>query len=108
MIIIVEKRKKELKTHELCNGPSKLCISFQITKKDCNKIDLGNNEDLWVEHAYNTDSNNEITIVTSSRIGIESAGQEWAQKPLRFYVLNSSSVSRRDKIVEESITHRLS
>lgn len=94
-----------MKIHELCNGPSKLCISFQITKKDCNKLDLSDNEGLWIE---DVDSNNEITIVTSSRIGIESAGQEWAQKPLRFYVLNSPSVSRRDKIVEEIITQRLS
>lgn len=88
----------------MCNGPSKLCISFNITKNLCNKLDLCNNEELWIE---DDSCSEDIQIVTSSRIGIESAGEEWANKPLRFYILGNSSVSKRDKIVESLIINRI-
>jgi DNA-3-methyladenine glycosylase len=56
---------------------------------------------MWIEE---DESNEEVLhIVTSQRIGIDSAGIEWASKPLRFYVLGSLSVSRRDKISEKQL-----
>lgn len=97
------KTKKMLKTNELCNGPSKLCMSLNINKDQCNKLDLSNNEELWIEYDA---LENDVQIVTSSRVGIESAGEEWANKPLRFYVLGNPSVSKRDKIVEKIILER--
>lgn len=94
---------KTFKEHQLCNGPSKLCMSFNINKEICNKLDLCDSDELWIEHNY---ENREIQVVTSSRIGIESAGEEWVNKPLRFYVLGNKSVSKRDKIVEKLILER--
>lgn len=87
--------KKIFKSHELCNGPSKLCISFDINKENCNKQNLIDFPNMWleprIEEVYDDD------IIISSRIGIESAGSEWANKPLRFYLHSSKSVSVRDK-----------
>lgn len=103
-IFVLAKTKKKLKVNELCNGPSKLCKSLNITKILCNKLDLCNNDELWIE---NDDYDEEINIVTSSRIGIESAGEEWANKPLRFYILGNSSVSKKDKTVESMILNRI-
>lgn len=103
-VCFLEKRKKILKHHELCNGPSKLCISFNINKSDCNKLDLCTSDELWIEH---NNEKEDITLVTSSRIGIDSVEEEWAKKPFRFYILGNLCVSKRDKIVEEMILERL-
>lgn len=42
-------------------------------------------------------------VVACKRIGIDSCGPEWANKPLRFYELGSKSVSVRDKRAEEAL-----
>ncbi|KAK4876722.1 hypothetical protein RN001_009228 [Aquatica leii] len=89
---------KVFKAHELGNGPSKLCMIMDITKDNCNKVDMCTSELLWIEDDPNYDNNFE-TVVTS-RIGIDSAGEEWAKKPLRFYIMGNKSVSRRDKMAE--------
>lgn len=98
------KKKKVLKEKELCNGPSKLCMSLNITKEGCNKIDMTNSEVMWIESDENVAN---IEFVTTSRIGIESAGEEWANKPLRFYILGNEFVSKRDKVAEKIILDRL-
>lgn len=38
-------------------------------------------------------------MIHSARIGINRA-EEWNTKPLRFYILNNESISKRDKIAE--------
>ncbi|KZR99969.1 DNA-3-methyladenine glycosylase, partial [Daphnia magna] len=47
-----ESQKKSchrLPTHQLCNGPSKLCLSFGITK-ELNKVDLADPSSIiWIE-----------------------------------------------------------
>jgi DNA-3-methyladenine glycosylase len=56
---------------------------------------------MWIEE---DESNEEVLhIVTSQRIGIDSAGIEWASKLFRFYLLGNSSVSRRDEAREKAL-----
>jgi DNA-3-methyladenine glycosylase len=75
-------------------------MSFSITKASCNELDLTTWDGMWIEE-------DELfvpcDVVTSHRIGIESVGSEWASKPLRFYLLGNSSVSRRDKAREREL-----
>ncbi|MCL4122375.1 UNVERIFIED_CONTAM: hypothetical protein GTU68_062061 [Idotea baltica] len=91
---------KELKTHQLCNGPSKLCQALNISK-NCNKINMAESDEFWVENGSEYAS--EENIVVSKRIGIESAGEEAASKPLRFYLKNNPSVSVRDRKAEQEM-----
>ncbi|KAK5642645.1 hypothetical protein RI129_008812 [Pyrocoelia pectoralis] len=91
-------RSKKFKVEELGNGPSKLCISMSIDNKTCNKLDLCTSSVLWIEE--DVDYSNDFEIVVSSRIGIDSVGEEWAKKPLRFYILGNNYVSKRDKQAE--------
>ncbi|GBN10628.1 DNA-3-methyladenine glycosylase [Araneus ventricosus] len=93
---VKRKTSSILKDKELCNGPSKLCLAFQIDKS-LNKIDLCTSEALWVEDGLNI---SDCNIITCKRIGIESAGEEWANKPLRFYMRDCIWVSVRKKTAE--------
>lgn len=87
--------KANFKPHELCNGPSKLCISFDINIDSSNKKHLSDCADMWIEEGDEKIS--ESNIISSTRIGIDSAGPEWAGKLLRFYVFGNDSVSVKDK-----------
>lgn len=73
-------------------------MSMNIEKDNCNKLDLCDNDSLWIE----MDSNfkEDFKTVVTSRIGIDSAGEEWAKKPLRFYILGNCNISRRDRKAE--------
>jgi len=81
--------RKKLQAHDLCNGPAKLCMSFSITKSLCNEQDLTVWDGMWIEEDESEEE--ALHIVTSHRIGIDSAGTEWALKPFRFYLLGNSS-----------------
>jgi DNA-3-methyladenine glycosylase len=95
-------KPKELNAHELCSGPAKLCMSFNITKSSCNEQDLTVWDGMWVEEGEsNQKSLDPYHTMTSHRIGIDSVGTQWASKPFRFYLLGNSSVSRRDEASEE-------
>lgn len=76
-------------------------MSMGINKEICNKIDLCNSDKIWVEDDLQFDMN--FKIVRSARIGIKSAGEEWANKPLRFYILGNNNVSIRDKKAEKTV-----
>lgn len=89
---------KIIKDIELCNGPSKLCMSLNINKEYCNKLDLCENNSLWLESCEEVE---DFDIVNAKRIGIDSAGEEWAQKPLRFYIWGNPNVSKRDREAEK-------
>lgn len=89
------KQIKSYKIHELCNGPSKLCISFNIDKETCNKQDITTFKYLWIEPRLG--QLNEDDVVISTRIGIGSAGEIWANKLLRFYIFKNPNVSKVDK-----------
>ena len=93
--------KQKLKDNALCNGPSKLCVAFAITKEDLNKENLVTSDKMWIEMDDNV--NDRLNIVVTKRIGIDSYGQEWATKPLRFYILGNSCVSVRDRFAEEHL-----
>uniref|UniRef100_T1JKX3 DNA-3-methyladenine glycosylase n=1 Tax=Strigamia maritima TaxID=126957 RepID=T1JKX3_STRMM len=90
------KNQRALKCDKLCNGPSKLCMSMAITKDVIDQRDLTVCEFLWVEKGWETPDS---CIAVASRIGINSAGAEWAEKPLRFYVKGCKYVSRRLKVI---------
>ncbi|XP_011498146.1 PREDICTED: probable DNA-3-methyladenine glycosylase [Ceratosolen solmsi marchali] len=94
-----KKLLKELKIHDLCNGPSKMCISMQIEKKH-SKYSMCDWNGLWIEDNVIQE---EMKIVECPRIGIKSAGDEWAHKPLRYYVYGHKCVSKRDKIIEAAL-----
>ncbi|CAH1099993.1 unnamed protein product [Psylliodes chrysocephalus] len=89
---------KSLKIAKLCDGPSKLCIAFDIKKENVNKINLTDlkNDSLWLEDDPFYD---DFKVIHSARIGINRA-EEWNTKPLRFYILNNESVSKRNKTAE--------
>lgn len=87
------------KSHELCNGPSKLCMSLAIDRFTCNSRDLAQWPGMWIEKAQVPPEK----VVTSTRIGIDSVDVEWRLKPLRFYLMGSKSVSRRDKKAEDKL-----
>ncbi|XP_063971965.1 DNA-3-methyladenine glycosylase-like isoform X2 [Diachasmimorpha longicaudata] len=96
-----EKKIKDFHIYELCNGPSKLCTAFQIDK-DCCKYSLCTWKKMWIEDdpSYPRE---DMRIIKTARIGIDSVGAEWASKPLRFYIYGNSSVSKRDKKSEENV-----
>lgn len=105
LLLLVEKRPsdaKELKDTELCNGPAKLCIAFNINKDNCNRLNLCESDELWLEVDPEFDYN-DVQIMRTSRIGVKSAGEEWANKPLRFYILNNPYVSKRDRKDEKDL-----
>ncbi|KAK9739839.1 Methylpurine-DNA glycosylase (MPG) [Popillia japonica] len=94
-------RMKIIKTHELCKGPSKLCISMNITKENSNKVDMCKNNNLWIEA---DDYSNSFQIVNTARIGIGSTAEEWLHTPLRFYIKDNIHVSKRDREKEEELS----
>lgn len=92
----------KLKDFELGNGPSKLCQAFCIEKANLNKEDMATSNRFWLEDDNNSQEQ-DMTIVTSTRIGIASYGSEWALKPLRFYVVGNKCVSVKDKKAESEL-----
>lgn len=91
-----KKEKKDFKIYELCNGPSKLCMAFDI-KKEHSKYSMCSWKGMWIEE---DSKQGEYKIINCSRIGIDSAGPEWANKPLRFYIMSNKCVSKRDQKAE--------
>ena len=96
---VPKKLPKSLSNHELCNGPSKLCIAFQIDRTH-SKHSICSCKSLWIENDIQKE---DINIVRCGRIGIDSAGPEWANKPLRYYIYGNTSVSKRDKKAEAEL-----
>lgn len=94
-----QKVPSEIKLKDLCNGPSKLCQAFKIEKDLFNKIDLCSSSELWLEEGGEIDVS---SVISCKRIGIDSYGEEWANKPLRFYVKGNSCVSRRCKAAKKA------
>ncbi|TRY62801.1 hypothetical protein TCAL_00870 [Tigriopus californicus] len=88
------KRKlASLRVQDLTNGPSKLCLSFDINKVNGNALDLKKSDQIWVEKGDNLP---EDSIFVSTRIGIGSSGEASVNKPYRFYVKNNEHVSILD------------
>lgn len=96
---ISKTRKANLKPHELCNGPSKLCMAYQLNKQH-SRYSLCTWKNLWIE---DDGASEDIKIIKSARIGIDSCGPEWANKPLRYYIYGNKSVSKKNKKAEMEI-----
>ena len=69
---------------DLCNGPAKLCVAFDITREQNGASLLG--PDIFIEE----DGTKPPEITTTARVGL-SAGKEL---PLRFLVTGNPFVSR--------------
>ncbi|XP_014476208.1 PREDICTED: putative 3-methyladenine DNA glycosylase [Dinoponera quadriceps] len=95
-----ETRKASLKPHELCNGPSKLCMAYQLDRQH-NKYSVCTWKSLWIE---DDGALSDFRIIKSARIGIASSGPEWANKPLRYYIYGNKCVSKRDKKAEMDLS----
>lgn len=95
---LLEKTKSKLHITEknLCNGPSKLCISMGINKIDFNAVDMCTSEKLWIEDGFK-----EMVIVKSTRIGIDKVEKDWRLKPWRFYLYKNPNISKIDKEAEK-------
>lgn len=64
------------------NGPGKLCRWLEIDAR-LYAEDITTSAAVWIEKRAPA---HRRTIVKTPRIGIDYAGREWAQKPLRFYL----------------------
>jgi DNA-3-methyladenine glycosylase len=80
---------------ERANGPALLARALHLTRAD-NGRDLVTDPHIWIEPGS---LRPEEQIVTSTRIGVRLA----ADLPLRFYVLGSPGVSKRDRVAEERL-----
>lgn len=86
------RRPKAKAETDLCSGPGKLGAALAI-KLDHDGTDLATSETLFVERIRRR-ALPDRQIVVRPRIGVEYA-EEWADAPLRFYVVENPHVSRR-------------
>lgn len=73
-------------------GPALVCRALQLTLRD-NGRDLVADPDLWIEPGRRK---RRERVVRTTRVGIRQA----AELPLRFYLLGSTGVSKRDRQAE--------
>ncbi|CAG2168261.1 unnamed protein product [Oppiella nova] len=76
----------------LANGPSKLCMAFDINKDNVNKEDITDSTLIWLESG---DAVPDEDIVCAKRVGIDRAPKEWANKLLRFYIKDNEFISQK-------------
>jgi DNA-3-methyladenine glycosylase len=76
---------------DLANGPSKLCMAMDISKKQ-------NGADMCVKPFYieNAPAVPEVEVVAATRIGVDYA-DDWKHKPWRFYIKDNPYVSVKAK-----------
>jgi DNA-3-methyladenine glycosylase len=86
-IRLMERRRGTDESRNLASGPGKLCQAFAIDRT-LNGGDMCGNV-LYVRDAGETSP----TIVTTSRIGVDYAG-EWKHKPFRFLIGGNAFVSK--------------
>ena len=90
-IALMRKRRPGQSTHNLTNGPGKLCIALGIDRR-LDRADLLGDR-VWIEEGERWIAPS--AIASGPRIGIEYA-EEWADRPWRFWIRNNPFVSRRD------------
>lgn len=78
-----------LRVGDLCSGPAKLCQALAIDR-GLTAVDTCGSDMLWFERGRKL---SDAAIGVSPRVGIGYAG-EWVEKPLRWFVLGNSCVSR--------------
>lgn len=77
---------------DLCSGPGKVCQALGIDRGRDGE-DLTTSDRLFIETSPEGE-NSPPNIVNAARVGVKYA-QEWAQRPLRWYLADSPHVSIR-------------
>ena len=92
-------RKAAKHDTDLCSGPAKLCQALQIDRT-LDGHDLVTGRSLFIEQTQKTPLPGTLPgalpgagVVTGKRIGVSYA-EEWADKPLRFYIKDNPHVSK--------------
>ena len=88
--LMMKRRAKSKLDKTLTSGPGTLSQAFGINYKRHNDLDLLGNE-IWIEDQPIL---KEDQIVTSTRIGVDYAGED-ALKPWRFYIMDNKWVSKK-------------
>ena len=86
-INVMRERRPGMPDTQLTNGPAKLCQAFDIDMRHYG-VDLCNGKGLHLEERRTLDVTD---VITGPRVGVGVA----KAAPLRYYVANSSFVSRR-------------
>lgn len=90
-----KKTQKRLKPYELANGPSKICMAFNIRKDSCDKLDMVTSDEMWIEQSTEEKyRNRKFEIDITKRIGIDSAPPESRDRLLRFLIRDNLAVSK--------------
>lgn len=84
------KTLKDLEDWELANGPGKLCIAFDLTRSNSDRIDLSNSDFMWLEDCGQSST---FEVDVSKRIGIDSTPIESRNQLWRFCVKDNFCVS---------------
>ena len=84
-------RKAAKRDTDLCSGPAKLCQALQIDRS-LDGCDLVAGKSLFIEQ-FRKSPLPASSIIRGQRIGVSYA-DEWADKPLRFYIKDNPHVSR--------------
>jgi DNA-3-methyladenine glycosylase len=84
-------RKAARRDMDLCSGPAKLCQALDIDRT-LDGSDLVKAPSLFIEQVRKR-AIPQSRITTGPRVGVSYA-QEWADKPLRFYISDNPHVSR--------------
>ncbi|XP_073982913.1 DNA-3-methyladenine glycosylase-like isoform X2 [Rhodnius prolixus] len=91
---------RDLRLHRLCAGPAKLTRAL-IIGSEFDGNDLTTSNKLWLEEGPEIVA--ESQIVECPRVGLSISAGEWAEKPLRYYILGHTSVSQRHKDCEKKL-----
>jgi len=83
-------RKNDLKTHQICSGPAKICEAMSITLDQDGFDTTTPGTDVYVTEGWDIA---ESDIIIDKRIRIDYAGEKAVNMPLRFSVKNSNSIS---------------
>lgn len=88
---ISNNNKNSKKINELANGPGKLCKWIGLDRS-FNEEDLVSSKRIWLREGK--EEIKKSRIITTKRIGIDYA-EEWADKPLRFYIKDNLFISKK-------------
>ncbi len=86
------RRPRASKDTQLSSGPGKLCQALGIDRA-LDGHDLVTGDTLWLERRRSRPLP-EGAIVTTTRVGVDYA-DDWAARPLRFYLRDNPHVSKR-------------
>lgn len=89
--LMYQRRKAARRDADLCSGPAKLCQALGIDRA-LDGHDLVKGPTLFIERVRKT-ALPASRIITGPRVGVSYA-DEWADKPLRFYITDNPHVSR--------------